>query len=54
MTKPYLIVVTGRPGAGKSTFAHAFARSAFLPVVSRDEIKEGYVHTFGVRHDALP
>lgn len=25
-----------------------------MPVISRDEIKEGYVNTFGVRHDQLP
>jgi hypothetical protein len=26
----------------------------WLPVISRDEIKEGYVNTFGVKHDQLP
>jgi hypothetical protein len=25
----------------------------WLPVISRDEIKEGYVNTFGVKHDQL-
>jgi len=25
-----------------------------MPVISRDEIKEGYVNTFGVKHDELP
>ena len=25
-----------------------------MPVISRDEIKEGYVNTFGVEHDQLP
>jgi hypothetical protein len=25
-----------------------------MPVISRDEIKEGYVNTFGVKHDGLP
>ena len=25
-----------------------------MPVISRDEIKEGYVNTFGIKHDALP
>jgi len=25
-----------------------------MPVISRDEIKEGYVNTFGVKHDLLP
>lgn len=25
-----------------------------LPMVSRDQIKEGYVHTIGKRHNELP
>ena len=25
-----------------------------MPVISRDEIKEGYVNTHGVKHDQLP
>jgi hypothetical protein len=25
-----------------------------MPVISRDEIKEGYVNTFGIKHDGLP
>ena len=25
-----------------------------MPVISRDEIKEGYVNTWGVKHDQLP
>ena len=54
MEKPYLFIVTGRPGAGKTTFAREFARAAFLPVVSRDELKEGYVHTQGRPHHQLP
>jgi len=53
MNKPYLIVVTGRPGSGKSTFSKAFGDEACLPVVSRDKIKEGYVHTFGKPHTSL-
>ena len=54
MEKPRLFVVTGRPGAGKSTFAAAFGQSCYLPVISRDTVKEGMVHTYGVRHDQLP
>lgn len=45
--RPSLIVVTGRPGAGKSTLAHALSRAVRLPLLSRDEIKEGLVHTIG-------
>jgi len=45
--QPALIVVTGRPGAGKTTLAHALARAMRCPLVSRDEIKEGLVRTAG-------
>ena len=54
MRKPYLIVITGRPGAGKTTLAEKLSREWYLPLVSRDRIKEGYVHTMGLAHDALP
>jgi predicted kinase len=47
MRKPALIVVTGRPGAGKTTLAHALARAVPCPAVCRDEIKEGLVWTAG-------
>jgi len=53
MEKPYLLVVTGRPGAGKTTFAKNLGNEIFMPVISRDQIKEGYVHTFGKRHTEL-
>lgn len=52
--KPKCIIVTGRPGSGKNTLANKLARALWMPLVSRDEIKEGYVNTFGVKHDALP
>ena len=52
--KPKCIIVTGRPGAGKSTLAAKLCRQLWMPVISRDEIKEGYVNTFGVKHDQLP
>lgn len=54
MSKPYLIVVTGRPGSGKTTFSRELGNEIFMPVISRDQIKEGYVHTFGKRHNELP
>ena len=52
--KPKCIIVTGRPGSGKNTLANKLATALWVPLVSRDEIKEGYVNTFGVRHDELP
>ncbi len=44
---PQLILVVGRPGAGKSTLARKLARSIHCPLVSRDDIKEGIVNTVG-------
>jgi predicted kinase len=51
--KPKCVIVTGRPGSGKNTLATKLARTLWMPLVSRDEIKEGYLNTFGVRHDEL-
>jgi predicted kinase len=45
--QPLLIVVTGRPGSGKTTLAHALAKSIHCPAICRDEIKEGFVNTTG-------
>lgn len=54
VSKPYLIIVTGRPGAGKTTFATKLGHEICMPVISRDQIKEGYLHTLGKGHNELP
>lgn len=53
-SKPKCIIVTGRPGSGKTTLSKKLGERLRMPVVSRDELKEGYVNTYGVKHDQLP
>jgi len=52
--KPKCIIVTGRPGSGKTTLAKKLGEQLWMPAILRDEIKEGYVSTFGAKHDELP
>ena len=52
--KPKCIIITGRAGAGKTTLARKLGERLWMPVISRDGIKEGYVKTYGVKHDQLP
>jgi len=52
--KPKCVIITGRAGAGKTTLAKKLGERLWMPVISRDEIKEGYVNTYGIKHDQLP
>ena len=49
--KPLLVVVTGSPASGKTTLSRLLASTIKCPLVSRDELKEGYINTF---HDLAP
>ena len=44
MSGPALVVVSGAPGSGKTTLAHAVARRVGCPAICRDEIREGMAH----------
>jgi predicted kinase len=44
VSQPALIVVSGTPGAGKTTLAHAVAREIGCPAICRDEIRDGMTH----------
>ena len=52
--KPKCVITTGRPGAGKTTLAIRISELLHLPRLSRDELQEGYVTTFGKSHEKLP
>jgi adenylate kinase family enzyme len=52
--KPKLIIISGRPGSGKTTLSKELGLLIKFPVFCRDEFKEGYVNTFGIKHSELP
>jgi len=53
MNKPLLVIVTGSPASGKTTLAHILAEKINCPLLSRDEIKEGYINTLSLAHSQL-
>ena len=52
--RPKCVIVTGRPGSGKTTLSRKLCELLHMPMLSRDEIKEGFVSSFGVSHEKLP
>jgi predicted kinase len=53
--RPLLVIVRGKPGAGKTTLARRLAEpdALGLPLLSRDAIKAGLVATRGVETNAV-
>ncbi len=47
MAKPWVIIVSGSPAAGKTTLARRLARDLKLPLVTKDDIKESLFETLG-------
>ena len=46
---PLVVLVSGPPGAGKTTLARTLAPSLALPLIAKDEIKESLGDTLGHR-----
>ena len=46
-------MVTGSVASGKITLAHILSKKINCPLISRDELKAGYINTLGVQHSQL-
>jgi MoxR-like ATPase len=49
--QPWLVVVTGAPGSGKTTLARELASALRLPFLSRDQVRGGQLATAGLWRD---
>lgn len=47
-----IIVIHGLPGSGKSTLSHLISKKTNLPLLSKDEIREGLFEKYGFRSHA--
>lgn len=47
MKTPTLLIITGLPGTGKTTFAKELAKSLKLPLITKDSLKEIIFDTLG-------
>lgn len=48
---PTLVIISGAPGSGKTTLAHRLALDLRLPLLSKDELKEGLADAMGAPPD---
>lgn len=46
--RPWLVMVTGEPGSGKTTLGRAIAEALRLPFLSRDDVRGGQYATAGL------
>lgn len=52
-TLPTLVIVSGPPGAGKSTLARPLARALNLPLLEKDRVKERFADALGDHAESI-
>ncbi len=50
MTRPLLLIITGRPATGKTTLARRLASDLVLPLIHKDGVKEPLFDAIGSRN----